>query len=174
MLGILISQQSYEVDNDCSPFSMWKQARSLIMFKEMSKVITRLLKVFHNLAQPVSPASCCTDLLSPAFYSHSLILPDSVQMSLPPGSFPSPLPRHSVQGRVTCSVPRFPQVPYNFFHHLVLGLSTLYLLPLREGEFSDCGDLDFFLFNLSIQDWTHHRCSINGYLKAFNFNPLSL
>lgn len=107
-------------------------------------------------------------VLTSCLLPFTLILPDSVQMSLPLRSFPSPLPRHSVQGRITCSDPGFPQVPYNFYHHLVMWSFTLWLLPLRECEFSDCGNLDLFLLTLaSSPGWTHNRCSINGYLKTF-------
>ena len=64
----LISQKPDEVVGIISLIlDVETEAQSLIVFKEMSKLLTWVLKAFHDLTLPISPASFLPDLVSSAF-----------------------------------------------------------------------------------------------------------
>lgn len=148
MLSALISQQPYEVDVET-------EAQSVIVFKEMSKLLTRVLQAFHDLPLPIFPASCPADLLSPAFYSHSSRLSSGAASSRK-FSFTIILST-SWQGYVPCpciltiSLSRVSSFGTVIVHSVSAASERLWV--------SKCGDLGFFfffLFNPSIQPSTGH------------------
>lgn len=129
---------------------METEARSVIVFKEMSKLLTRVLQAFRDLPLPILPASCPADLLSPAFHSHSSRLSSGVASS---GKFSfTIILSTSWQGYVLC--PRVLTVSLS----QVSSRGTVIVHPV-SAEFSKCGDLGSFflsLFNPSIQPSTGH------------------
>lgn len=147
----LVSQKPYEVVGIISLIlDVETEAQSLIVFKEMSKLLTWVLKAFHDLTLPISPASFLPGLVSPTFslsffktqFSHYLL-----QGVFRDHYFPIPW---YPPGRVKCFAPGFPQFSFRGSHHMVLQWTCpLCLLPLRQCEFSESGHLVVFLFNPS-------------------------
>lgn len=87
MLSRLISQQPCEVDMIIFLLlDVETEAESLIVFKEMSKLLIRVLKAFQGLGLPVSPASCLADLVVSCLFT--LTPQNSIHGSPPPGSSP--------------------------------------------------------------------------------------
>lgn len=171
MLSTLISQTNLRARYDYFPFELWKLRHNLSL--SSGKCLSSLLGYFYSgllwSGPAYPPASCAADVLSPSCLLLSFFK-TQLRHHFLQEVFLHHYPLHSLAGSYA-----LPLGPHSFPS---LGLLTngtiivLCLLPLRECELSERGELGFFVFNPSL--WAQNRCSINECLGMFCFHPLSL